>query len=151
MTYKEPLSDQVLMFVSAVGPGVIIGFLYDVIFSFFRAFGNKRIIIISADLCFSILATLFSFFYMVVYNNGIVRLNIVIAHIIGAVAFHFTLGKYISKPIKVVAEILTKIIAFTTYPAVFISKKARKILYKIYDKVRRKTELIEKNKNHKKK
>ena len=79
MTYAEPLSNQVLMFIHSIGPGVLIGFIYDVIFTFFRTFSNKRPVVIAADLTFSIIATLISFFYMVIYNSGTVRLNIIIA------------------------------------------------------------------------
>ena len=115
MNYREPLSDQVLIFISSIGPGVLIGFMYDVIFSFFRAFGNKKAIIITADLCFSVLATLLSFFYMVVFNSGTVRLNMIIAQLIGAVTFHYTLGKYIAKPVTMIANFCGKVIGFIFY------------------------------------
>ena len=146
MTYREPLSDQVLIFVSAIGPGVLIGFLYDVIFSFFRAFGNKKPIIIIADLSFSVLATVLSFFYMVVYNNGTVRLNIIIAQFMGAVTFHYTLGKYLAKPVNFLADILVKTVGFLAYPFILIYRKSagytKKISHKIKSKVtvREKTE-----------
>ena len=34
MRYAEPLSNQVLMFISSIGPGVLIGFIYDAVFFF---------------------------------------------------------------------------------------------------------------------
>ncbi len=151
MTYREPLSDQVLIFISAVGPGVLIGFLYDVIFSFFRSFGKKRPVIITADLCFSLLATLLSFFYMVVYNNGTVRLNIIIAQVMGAVAFHFTLGKYIEKPVVFVSKLLADVISFAIYPVVFFLNKTVRILSEIKKKTESRIKLKEKLKLRRKK
>lgn len=151
MTYREPLSDQVLMFIGSIGPGVLIGFLYDVIFSFFRAFGNKKALIVTADLCFSVLATLLSFFYMVVFNSGIVRLNIIVAQLIGAVAFHYTLGKYISKPVTMIANFSGKVIGFIFYPAVLIGRKAGEYPDRIREKIRRKGKEKEKSDNANKK
>ncbi len=130
MNYREPLSDQVLIFISSIGPGVLIGFMYDVIFSFFRAFGNKKAIIITADLCFSVLATLLSFFYMVVFNSGTVRLNMIIAQLIGAVTFHYTLGKYIAKPVTMIGNFCGKVIGFIFYPVVLLARKTGECIRK---------------------
>ena len=131
MTYAEPLSNQVLMFIRSIGPGVLIGFIYDVIFTFFRTFSHKRTVIIAADLTFSIIATLISFFYMVIFNSGTVRLNIIIAEIIGAVAFHMTMGQYMAKPISFIAKIMGKIVGFIFYPIRFLYGKIRDYLNKI--------------------
>ena len=125
MTYAEPLSNQVMMFVRSIGPGVLIGLIYDVIFTFFRTFSHKRAVIIAADLTFSIIATLLSFFYMIIYNSGTVRLNIIIAEIIGAVAFHMTMGRYIAKPVSFTAKALGSTMNFLCYPLIFTIKKIK--------------------------
>lgn len=141
MTYAEPLSNQILMFISSIGPGVLIGFIYDVIFTFFRTFSHKRAVIITADIIFSILATLISFFYMVIYNSGTVRLNIIFAEALGAVAFHFTMGRYISKPIEFIAVIFGRVVGIICYPVVFLIGKIKllygKILLKVPDRFKR--------------
>ena len=131
MTYAEPLSNQVLMFIRSIGPGVIIGLIYDVIFTFFRTFSNKRAVIIAADLTFSIIATLISFFYMIIYNSGTVRLNIIIAEIIGAVAIHMTMGRYIAKVVGYAAKIIGKTVGFIFLPLGFIWNKIKALLEKI--------------------
>ena len=138
MTYAEPLSNQVLMFIRSVGPGVLIGFIYDVIFTFFRTFSNKRPVIIAADLTFSIITTLISFFYMVIYNSGIVRLNIIIAEILGAVAFHFTMGQYMAKPISLIAKTIGKIAEVIFYPVSFLYGKIKQSVSKLGLKKRQK-------------
>ena len=145
MTYVEPLSNQVLMFIRSIGPGVLIGFIYDVIFTFFRTFSHKRPVIIAADLTFSIIATLISFFYMIIYNSGTVRLNIIIAELMGAVAFHMTMGRYIAKPVSLIAKILGKTGEFIFYPITFLYGKIRTLLKKIpvkkLENVKRKTKV----------
>ena len=125
MTYAEPLSNQVLMFIRSIGPGVLIGLMYDMIFTFFRTFSNKRVVIIAADLTFSIIATLISFFYMVIYNSGTVRLNIIIAEIIGGVAIHMTMGRYVAKAVSTIAKICGRICGFIFYPITFLYGKIK--------------------------
>ena len=150
MRYNQPLSDQVLIFISSIGPGVLIGFLYDVFFSFLRTFGNKRALTVTADLLFSLSATLLSFFYMIVYNSGTVRLNIIIAQVMGAVAFHYSLGRYVSKPVEFIARMLTKLIKTILIPFVIIVKKsaeyAKKLRAKIETKAAPREETHNKNK-----
>ena len=151
MRYTQPLSDQVLMFVSSIGPGVVIGFIYDVIFSFFRTFGSSRWITIAADLLFSVSATLLSFFYMVIYNDGTVRLNIIIAQLIGAVTFHYALGRYMSKPIELFAVLLTKLFSKVFYPIVYILKKSAGYATKMLNNIKIKAAYKEKTEKDKKK
>ncbi len=147
MRYTEPLSNQVLMFISSIGPGVLIGFIYDVIFSFFRALGNKKALTIAADLSFSLIATLISFFYMVIYNSGTVRLNIVLAQAIGAVTFHYTLGKYIAIPITFSGNLICKIFRLLLKPFLSVYRLTAKLVSPIGDKLRNMAK-YEKNKPH---
>lgn len=147
MRYTEPLSNQVLMFISSIGPGVLIGFIYDVIFSFFRALGDKKALTIAADLSFSLIATLISFFYMVIYNSGTVRLNIVLAQIIGAVTFHYTLGKYVALPIAFAANVIGKIFQLLLKPFKVIYNFSEKFLSTISTKLKNAAG-YEKNKPH---
>ena len=127
MRYTEPLSNQVLMFISSIGPGVIIGLLYDVLFSFFSKLGKNTATTIVGDVLFSLIATMISFFYMVVYNNGTVRLNIIVAQIIGAVAFHITMGKYVAKIVGFAAMLMGKVIAIVSSPLTFVLRKIRQV------------------------
>ena len=151
MRYSEPLSNQVLMFISSIGPGVLIGFIYDVIFSFFRALGNKKALTIAADLGFSLIATLMSFFYMVIYNSGTVRLNIILAQLIGAVTFHYTLGKYVSVPVTFIADLICKIIGVFLKPFRQVYALMVKFLSKIRGKIKKKTRNTENNSSAKEK
>ena len=151
MRYTQPLSDQVLIFISSIGPGVLIGILYDVIFSFFRTFGKKKALTIIADLLFSLSASLLSFFYMIVYNSGTVRLNIVIAQLIGAVAFHYSLGKYAEKITSFIAKTMTGLITAITRPFVSALKKSAGYATKAFRKIKVKLRRKEKTETEKKK
>lgn len=145
MRYSEPLSNQVLMFISSIGPGVLIGLIYDVFFSFFRVGSTKKAFTVISDLSFSLIATLISFFYMVIYNSGTVRLNIISAQIIGAVAFHYTLGRYISVPVSFAGNIMSKIFVLLFKP---VSSAFRFIVKKLTF-VESKLRIIIKNRKNK--
>ena len=151
MRYAQPLSDQVLVFISSMGPGVLIGFIYDVIFSFLRTFGNRRVLTIIADLLFALTATMISFFYMVVYNSGTVRLNIVIAQLMGAVAFHYSMGKYVEKTVSFIARILTKLINIILRPFELVFKRTAVYIKKAEEKMSAKINIKEKIQLYKKK
>ena len=127
MRYTVPLSDQILIFISSVGPGVIIGLLYDVVTSFFGRISKNTALTIAGDLLFGVTATLISFFYMVIYNSGTVRLNIIIAQLIGAVAFHMTMGKYVAKIVGFAAILMGKVIAIVSSPLTFVLRKIRQV------------------------
>ena len=131
MRYTVPLSDQILIFISSVGPGVIIGLLYDVVTSFFGRISKNTALIIAGDLLFGVSATLISFFYMVIYNSGTVRLNIIIAQLIGAVAFHMTMGKYVAKVIGFASMVVGKVVAVLGFPVTFIVRQIRGVCSKI--------------------
>lgn len=100
MNYFEPLSNQLLVFIRAVGFGVMLGIFYD-FFELVKALlPKKTFITVICDVIFSLAGTLSSFFFMIVCNSGIVRFNLIIAQLLGGVAFHMTAGRYIIMLIK---------------------------------------------------
>ena len=151
MTYAEPLSNQILIFIRSIGPGVIIGILYDVIFSFFRTISNKRCVIVTADIIFSVSATLISFFYMVIYNSGTVRLNMIIAQIVGAVTFHMTMGRYVAEMTTFISKIIGKTVAFIFTPFIRLYRKLLSRLGAFKEKINAKRKSYPKEKTKKKK
>lgn len=103
MIYSGPLSDQIIVFIRCIGLGVLLGIIYEA-FSLLRCFlSDKTRAYVICDIAFSLTATVISFFYMILYNNGRVRLNLVAAQIIGGVAFHYSVGRYLMKPLSFVA------------------------------------------------
>ncbi len=114
MTYTEPLFNQVIRFVTSVGFGFIICILYFALFFIRKAISDKRWTVITQDVVFGVLATVMSFFYMIIYNNGEVRLNLLIGEITGAVVLYCTAGKYINIFLIKAASIIrrTFVVAF---------------------------------------
>ncbi len=104
MIYSGTLSDQIIVFIRCIGLGVLLGIIYEGV-SLLRCFlSDKTRAYVICDIVFSLVATVISFFYMILYNNGRVRLNLVAAQIIGGVAFHYSAGRYLMKPLSFFAE-----------------------------------------------
>lgn len=98
MSYSEPLINQVYRFFLAVGFGVLMGIFYEavnllktVLFPGFRA-------AVVLDFLFSVVYTVLSFFFMLIYNEGEVRANLALAQLIGVYVFHKVFGKKITEP-----------------------------------------------------
>lgn len=125
MRYSGPLSDQIVVFIRCIGLGVLLGLLYEA-FSVLRCLlSDKTRAYVICDIAFSLIATVISFFFMILYNDGRVRLNLVVAQLLGGVAFHFSLGRYITQPISVAATKIRHILSVALRPMkkCFVRKK----------------------------
>lgn len=129
MNYSEPLISQVTVFFRSVGAGIILGIIYDAL-SFVRiVFGERKSVYVTADIIFSLIASVFSFFFMVLYNTGQVRFNLMLGELAGGLAFHFGMGKYFLNTAEKYILKIRKVLMLIMSPF-------RKILLKIKDKIK---------------
>lgn len=103
MSYTEPLINQIYRFSLALGFGVLMAVVYEIL-SLVRVFFHGRKVTFICDIIFSVIFTVLSFFFMIVYNEGEARFNLVAAQLIGLVSFHLTFGKYLLAPFSSVCE-----------------------------------------------
>ncbi len=104
MNYSEPLVNQIYRFVLSLGFGVIMSIFYELISCVFLIFSNGKKSIFIRDLLFSVVFTVTSFFFMLVYNEGEIRFNLIFGQLLGLAAFHVTFGKMIQTPFLKFAE-----------------------------------------------
>lgn len=116
MNYSEPLIKQIIVFFRAIGCGIIIGIVYEAVTALRILFGEKTRVYYFFDILFSLLASVISFFFMVLYNSGQVRLNVILAEVFGAVAFHLSLGRYMEEYLSRLIIFLKGLIRKTLYP-----------------------------------
>ena len=83
MTYSEPLINQVRVFLLSIGVGVPLCFLYILMQSIVAFLGERKWVIYTSDIIFSAVSAFISFFFMVFYNNGRVRLHLIIGEALG--------------------------------------------------------------------
>ncbi len=101
MSYSEPLANQIYRFVLALGFGVILGVIYELLVLIRTLISEKRWAVITQDITFAILSAFLSFLFMLVYNEGIVRLNLIFASFLSLFAFHRVCSGKIIYPFRV--------------------------------------------------
>lgn len=100
MTYSEPLSNQLYRFILALGFGIILGIIYEIIVLIRTLVSERKGAIIAQDIVFSIIFSVMSFFFMLIYNEGEIRLNLIFAQLLGIVTFHITVAGRITKSVE---------------------------------------------------
>lgn len=116
MSYTEPLFNQISRFLMSMGFGFVLCIIY-LIFSFLRMLcGEKRWMYILYDTLFGITATVLSFFFMLIYNNGQVRLNLVVGQLIGGAVLYFTLGRRLIKPMTALSKLVRGVLKIVLMP-----------------------------------
>lgn len=116
MTYSEPLFNQISRFVSSIGFGFVICVLYLVLVILRTVISDKKWAIITQDIIFGVLTTVLSFFFMVLYNNGEVRWNLVLGEALGGGVLYYTVGRHILSFMKKPTELLRRFIALSLTP-----------------------------------
>ncbi len=128
MNYAEPLSNQVMVFIRGVGFGVLLGLLYEAFTVLRNLISDKKWAYVLCDISFSLIAAVMSFFFMILFNGGIVRLNLILAQLLGGVALHLSAGRHLIKPMLFVGGAIRKGIRFVFSPVRFILHKGRALL-----------------------
>ena len=136
MSYTEPLLNQVSRFLMSMGFGFILCVLY-LAFSFLRMImGEKKWMYIFSDMLFGITATVLSFFFMIIYNNGQVRFNLVLGQMIGGIVLYFTMGRYLTKTIEAVSLTVRKAVRVFLMPAVLYLRSFPSFFIRLYNKLK---------------
>ena len=98
MSYTEPLINQIYRFLLSLGFGVLMSLFYEILSCLFLIVSNGKKSVFARDIIFSVVFTVLSFFFMLVYNEGVVRFNLIFGHLSGLAVFHLTFGKMIQAP-----------------------------------------------------
>ena len=116
MNYSEPLINQVVVFFRSVGAGIILGIIYSVINIIRAVFGERKSVYVFFDLAFFIIASFISFFFMVLYNSGQVRFNLMLGEAAGALSFYYSLGIYIVRTAEKYTDAVKKSVTVIISP-----------------------------------
>ncbi len=135
MSYSEPLINQVRVFLLSIGMGVPVCLIYIVLKSIFAFFGKKKQAIYASDILFCSLSTFVSFFFMVFYNNGMVRLHLIIGEAVGFFVFYFSVGKYLLDLGQKAFTLLSRAAGFVLYPFLRVFKAFGNIRYLLWQGV----------------
>lgn len=147
MSYSEPLVNQIRVFLLSVGMGVPLCLIYVLVQSFFRFLDRKNRLIFVADGLFCLIAFLLSFFFMLFYNGGKVRLHLIMGEALGFYVFYRVVGVMILRCFLKWAELLNKLIGKLLYPFVRVGEAFINIFRQLKTSLRKKTAVIKRRKN----
>ena len=149
MIYSEPLINQVSRFLTSIGFGFILCVIYIALKILFRVIGKGKASVMASDGVFVLSGSILSFFFMVIENNGQVRLNLVIGQLLGGLVMYFTVGRYILKLTYPVSDAVGVIIRKLLYPIKVYFKAFINVGKRLLSGLKSKNK--QKNKNNKKK
>lgn len=144
MNYSEPLPQQLFDFLFFFGFGFLDGLLFLIVEFFRKLFGNGKRAVIFQDIFFSVLSTVLMFVFLLVYADGVVRINLIAASVLGAAVFFLTAGKPVKRVLDAAQSVLKKTASFLTAPFFFVSKKLKKLFERIFALLKEKTKASKK-------
>ncbi len=90
--YSVAHSQQLSIFIGALGLGFLLGILYDVFRAIRISFTSLKIINIIFDLLYFFVFSISTFLYILALNKGEVRFYIIAGEIIGAAVYYLSFG-----------------------------------------------------------
>lgn len=90
--YTVDQNEQLIIFLTSLGVGFILGVLYDALRALRLSLTKGRVATVVFDLLYFFLFALLSYIFMLASNKGEVRSYIIIGEIIGAVFYYFSFG-----------------------------------------------------------
>lgn len=141
--YNVYPSEQSLIFIASLGVGFLLGVLYD----FFRAlrlsFTKGKIAVVIFDLLYFFVVAFVSYIFILAANKGEIRSYIIIAELLGAVFYYFSLGfalmKLTDKFIFLLRRFYLIVFKIISYPFYFVKSTFLKI-FRIFEAFFKKSE-----------
>ncbi len=94
MEYIQSLEGQIILFLRTCGFGFILGILYEV-FRVIRIILEKPKIVFFTDVLYMLLSAVLFFIFLLTFGNGGLRINILVALLIGWLTYIYALGRKI--------------------------------------------------------
>lgn len=128
------VTNQAYLFLIFIANGIVIGILFDFFRISRRVVKTGDLMTYIEDLIFWILTGSIILYCIFVFNNGEIRLFMLLAIIIGVISYMLLLSSYVIKVnvriINILKNILLKIFAILALPLKFIFKFIKKIFLK---------------------
>ena len=152
------LTNQAYLFFIFVLNGILIGFLFDFFRILRKSFSGKDWITYLEDILFWILTGAILLYSIFTFNNGEIRLFMLIGALLGSILYLLTVSRYVIKIsvkiIGIIKLVICKIFNILYFPFKYFYKLLRKLFFKPYNfyeelmkGVNINNEIIRKNKN----
>ncbi|MGN0468317.1 MAG: spore cortex biosynthesis protein YabQ [Acutalibacteraceae bacterium] len=142
MTYGISTSVQLSNFLFAAGFGFLEGILYFLIVLFRKIISSKKKAVIVQDIFFGAVTAILCFDFMQVYCDGQVRIDLIIAAMLGFFLLIYTAGKSINTISDKISAFIKKIIKLIFAPLMYFKKLLKRLFISISVSVKKKREGI---------
>jgi len=152
MPYLQGLSEQVNLFLNALGFGFLLGLFYG-LFRIFRLLLGLKKLLAALDVCYVLLCAFLMFFYLLALNGGQMAAFMLFGTFFGWLVYYFSLGVLVSRVSNIIIKSMKSIIQL-----IFMRPLGRlwRLFRRVFSTFRRKTQkkhkkFIKKSKYHLKK
>ncbi len=132
MEYIQGISSQTALFFLSIGFGFLLGLIYDVFRVFRLVAGNVKGMVFATDFMYLAACGVLSFFFLLVTDEGRVRIYTVSGEILGFMVYYFSFGTVAVRVTNAVAGIFRRIFSAILSAVKFVSGKMLPPFKKIY-------------------
>lgn len=134
------LVDETLLFLKACLLGGILGVIFDLFRIFRTAIKCNTIIVFIQDVLYFTVVTASTFIFLLMYNDGRLRMFILVGELMGSVLYFFSISILVLKSSRKIIFIFKKVLRVILYPFIaiinFVNNKINLIKSKILKKIK---------------
>lgn len=131
MEYIQGLSTQTSLFLYSLGFGFLLGVLYDVFRIVRMIVSNNRYFVVFMDVLYFFVCGVLSFFFILVVDEGKLRVYTLLGEALGWTVYYFSLGAVAMKVCSFTVRQIKRLFSLIFKPAKFILRKIRHLCMKI--------------------
>jgi len=152
MPYMQGLSQQLALFLNALGFGFLLGLCYDLFRAFRLLLGLKKLLVL-LDVCYVLLCAFLMFFYLLALNGGRMAAYMLFGTLFGWLVYYFSIGLLAARVSKATVELMKNISQWLLMrPIGRLFRSFRRIFRDFREKMQKKhRKIIKKSKYHLKK
>ena len=154
MEYIQGISSQTALFFLSIGFGFLLGLLYDVFRTLRLVISDAKGFVFAMDFLYFTACGILSFFFLLVTDEGRLRIYTLSGEMLGWMIYYFSLGAVAMKISDAVVRFLKKVFSAVKAPFKFFFRKIKNLLAKTavflpkrIKKSEKKTKFILQNKN----
>lgn len=141
MTYLVSGSQQIRIFLYAIGFGFFVGILYDIFRTLRLILTNGKRAFWVSDILFSLAAGLFTFLFALVQLDGNIRGYALFGELLGFLIYSVTFGVFFAKLSNRIVHGIYRVFQTLAKPFLYLYRKSHKFFRKNVEKVRKKAEI----------
>ncbi len=130
MEYIQGLPTQTSLFLYSLGFGFLLGILYDLFRTLRMIISNARVFVFAVDILYFLACGVLSFFFLLVTDEGKLRLYTVLGETLGWMIYYFSFGAIAMKLSSAAVKGIKRFFGFIFKPIIFLFRKIMRLIKK---------------------